>query len=158
MHAIQSHWMSISIIGWKEGALLVSLVCNCFLVVPVFSLLLCLVPACSGLLRINPGCFVLYKRRFHKMFWLANLLKINFCYIGGWNLLQSERGFMNYKGRQVLLQSGATLMHYRVGQMLRHVGQLFCVTKWDNFYHKVGQLLQRRAVHLLRQSWIATKT
>ena len=48
-----------------------------------------------------------------------------------------------YKVRQALLQNGAALMYCitKYGNFYYKVGQLFCIAKPDKWYYKVGQLL-----------------
>ena len=62
--------------------------------------------------------------------------------------------FFYYKCGRALLQFRAVLLYYKAEQKLvqKGVGNLLnvkgiVVTKWGR-YHKVGQLLQSRAVHL----------
>ena len=70
INAVQNHWISINLIGHPQGRRLffAPLAWICFWHALGFLSLLWLVA----------GCFTFYKLRHHRMFWVTNLLWLNF--------------------------------------------------------------------------------
>ena len=71
-------------------------------------------------------------------------ISFRFYYKVGQTSLQSGEALIYYKVGQVLLQSGATFLYYKTRLVVLQSGA--GITKQDNFYYKVGELLQSRAV------------
>lgn len=70
--------------------------------------------------------------------------------IVGQALLDSGAALMYYKEGQVLQQSVAAFRYYKIEQVLLQRRE--SITKWDNFYDKVRQLLKSKIVQQINKS------
>ena len=101
--------------------------------------------ASFSLLWLVPGNFIFYQRQCHKMSWFANLLSSNFAQI----LLQQRWASIIIKWDCFdILQSKATAWDDFFVLQSRQVAlqNRACITNWGNFYYKVGQVIQNRAI------------
>ena len=137
MHTVKSHWVANSFIvrPQKRRLCFVPHIWSYFSVVPDRSWFSWLASACSDLLQLIPGCSICYKWRLYKMFWLANLQKMNFMLdiVTKWGKCYYKMGsFLFYKTGQVVLQSRVGLQN----------GTIFItkwggdIAKWGNHYKK----------------------
>ena len=146
LHTIQSnkayycHWLPT-----KSETSFCSTCLELFLGFPGYPWFFWLVAACSGLSRLVPGRSVFHKRRFHRAFWLENLLKINFMlyYITKWG------SFYVLQSRASVIVKWSSFFYKTVGQVVLQVSCIASwagIAKWDNFYYKVRQVLLSWAI------------
>ena len=148
--------MSINVTGRPQRRRLcfVTLVWSCFSVVP-------LVPACSGILWLEP-CRTI----FYKMLWFVNLLKTNFMLdfitISGkryykvgqlWCITKYDK--CCYKVRQSSCTTRWGKKYYKVGQFSLQTGA--DIAKRGNFYYKIRKLLQSGVMVTKQGSTIYTR-